>query len=385
MTMRRIMPKVIGVAIIVIAFVLTSTPMGRVSIKTTLFTAHLIPNTPVSPLEILSKSPTSQKISFKTSNGKPASADLYLPHGNSKHPAVIFFMGVMPPNRNDERIIRMTEGLARSGTIVLVPWLETQNDQRIVKGDIDTLVDAYHFLESHNRVLPKKIGFAGICTGASIATIAAQDPAIRHKVYFLNSFAGYFDAKDLIKAVSTNTKFYKGTFEDWIPDGLTTSLVNQHLIYGASEKDKRILEKILSNGYWTKNDQNSISPQGQATLNIISGSDLVNVDEAIENLPNRTKKDLEEISPSTNVANLHTKVLLMHDSSDMLIPSEESKRFADELSKLGRDVYHTEFTFFKNVLEVHKSENETTGISSLVTQAFKLYLHMYNVMWLLSQ
>ena len=101
-------------------------------------------------------------------------------------------------------------------------------------------------------------------------------------------------------------------------------------------------------------------------------------------MPVGTRTYLEEISPSTKVADIQTKVLLMHDTSDLLIPPEESKRFAEHLSSLNKYVYHTEFTFFKNVLKVHKSENERTSTINLINQTLKLYLHMYNVMKLLS-
>ena len=384
MTKRRAFANLILLTIIVTTFLTGSTTTGRIAIKTALFTAHLIPGVPVSPLQVFSKEPSHKEITFLTSTGKVASADLYLPHGNKRHAAVIFFMGVIPPNRDDERITRMTEGLSRSGTIVLIPWLETQNDHRIVKEDISSLVDAFKFLESHDRVLPEQIGLAGICTGASMATIAAQDPDIRHKVYFLNSFAGFYDAKDLIISVSSQSRFYKETHKDWIPNNLTSALVNQHLIHGSSETDQRILENIQKAQYWTEGDRASLSPQGQATLDLISGTDLVNAKKAIENLPSKTRGYLEEISPSTHVEKLHTTVFLMHDSSDLLIPPEESKRFAEVLSTLGRDVYYTEFTFFKNVLEVHKSDNETTGTLNLANQVLKLYLHMYNVMRMLA-
>ena len=384
MTKIRILGSITLTILLVVIFFMTSTPIGRVAAKTTLFVTQIIPDLPVRPLELISKTPSRQQISFKTSNGEMASADLYLPSGNDRNPAVIFFMGVVPPNRNDERIVNMSEGLARTGTAVLIPWLETQNAEIIIKEDIESLISAYEFLELHNRVIPEKIGMAGICTGASMAIIAAQDSRINQKVHFINAFAGYYDARDLIKAVSTKTKSYRGTSEPWIPDRLTTSLVNEHLIYGSSEKDKLILKEILTNGYWTKEDRFSLSPQGQSTLDLISGTTMANAEKAIENLPVGTRTYLKEISPSTKVADIQTKVLLMHDTSDLLIPPEESKRFAEHLSSLNKHVYHTEFTFFKNVLKVHKSENERTSTINLITQTLKLYLHMYNVMRLLS-
>ena len=384
MTKIRILGSITLTILLVVIFFMTSTPIGRVATKTTLFVTQIIPNLPVRPLELISKTPSRQQISFKTSNGEMASADLYLPSGNDRNPAVIFFMGVVPPNRNDERIVSMSEGLARTGTAVLIPWLETQNAEIIIKEDIESLISAYEFLELHNRVIPEKIGMAGICTGASMVIIAAQDPRINHKVHFINAFAGYYDARDLIKAVSTKTKSYRGTSEPWIPDRLTTSLVNKHLIHGSLEKDKLILKEVLTNGYWTKENRFSLSPQGKSTLDLISGTTIANAEKAIENLPVGTRTYLEEISPSTKVADIQTQVLLMHDTSDLLIPPEESKRFAEHLSSLNKHVYHTEFTFFKNVLKVHKSENERTSTINLITQTLKLYLHMYNVMRLLS-
>ena len=64
----------------------------------------------------------------------------------------------------------------------------------------------------------------------------------------------------------------------------------------------------------------------------------------------------------------------MHDREDALVPSEESRRFADSLARQG-NVYHTEFSLFR-----HLDPTRAVSPPIYVKELWKLYLHMYNVL-----
>ena len=69
----------------------------------------------------------------------------------------------------------------------------------------------------------------------------------------------------------------------------------------------------------------------------------------------------------------------MHDRSDKLVPSEESRRFADAVID-KTDTYFTEFSLFQNQIQVHVGEEADLGIWASAKEALKLYMHMYNIM-----
>ena len=68
----------------------------------------------------------------------------------------------------------------------------------------------------------------------------------------------------------------------------------------------------------------------------------------------------------------------MHDRADRLVPSEESRRLAQALDR--DDTYHTEFSFFQRQIQVHVGESGGVGPLDYAREAFKLYMHMYNIM-----
>ena len=369
-----------GLFMVTILLLTTSTLQGRSFVKSALFIPQVLPDIPVRPLEYVTKTPIREKITFTTLDADKASADLYLPKGENSHPAVVFFMGVVPPDRDESRIVALAEGLARTGMVVMIPWLETQHQNRIVEKDIESLVDAFIYLENHPRVKLGKIGMGGICTGASMSRVASQDLRINDRVSFVNSFAGYYDAADFIVATAAKTRFDEVSSTRLNPDSLTQNLITTHIVDGTFDKDQVILNRIIKTGEWTQQDSDDLSSSGRAVLTLISGPNVDAAREAITSLNSRTTQFLENISPSTNIGNLKAEVLLMHDSSDKLVPPEESRRFAKAIESNGRRVYHTEFSLFQRAVQVHMDDSKELNTLDFLKQAGKLYIHMYNVM-----
>ena len=369
----------ISLLILIVLGILIATPQVRYSIKAALFIPQILPAIPVKPLEYVSGTPMRKEITFMSSQGI-SEADIYFPSGDGIHPGVVFFMGIVPPDREESRIVALAEGLARTGMVVLIPWLDTQSENRLIVTDIEVLVDAFQHLQNNERVDRKRVGMGGICTGASMAVVAAQSDRINEEVAFINSFAGYYDAFDLVKATASNSRFNDSETAEWSPDKLTKSLVRTHLIEGAGSTDERILNKIVDRGTWTQSEYASLNSGGRAVLTLLTDPSFLEAEEAITNLNDDTYRFLSAVSPSTNMSMLKAEVLLMHDLHDRLVPAEESRRLADAVIKNGGNVYHTEFSLFQNAVQVHKDEAEETGTLNFVKQAFKLYKHMYKIM-----
>ena len=373
----------ISLLLIFLIAILLITPQARASVKAALFIPQILPAIPIKPLEYVSGTPTREEITFESSEGL-SEADIYMPSGKGTHPGVVFFMGIVPPDREEERILALAEGLARTGMVVLIPWLETQTENRLIVHDIEVLVDAFIYLQGHERVDSKRVGMGGICTGASMVVVAAQSERINEEVAFINSFAGYYNAFDLVKATSSATRFEGEDSEDWIPDKLTKNLVNTHLIEGAENDDQEILQNILDTGIWDQAQSDSLSNGGKSVLTLVSSPTLQEADKAVNELNSRTVAFLNAVSPSTNISMLKADVLLMHDLHDRLVPAEESRRFAEDVREIGGEIYHTEFSLFQNAVRVHTDETEQAGTLNFIKQAFKLYKHMYKIMSLSS-
>ena len=70
----------------------------------------------------------------------------------------------------------------------------------------------------------------------------------------------------------------------------------------------------------------------------------------------------------------------MHDTHDRLIPSSESRRFATAIEQNGGSVYHTEFSLFQKAVKVHTTDDDDAENTFFIGEAWKFFLHMYNVM-----
>ena len=184
-------------ALAALSFVLiVATPQGRTAAKTGGFIFQVLPSVPVKPLAWFTRGPTRHEALFPQASGEGL-ADVYRPAGDGRHAAVLLFLGVNPAGRNDERVVNLAEGLARSGMVVMVPWSESMTQYRIDPSEVDNLVDASVSAEPGLRG-PGARGNGGIpAWAASLSAVAAQDVRIRDNVAFVNFFGGYYDSRDL--------------------------------------------------------------------------------------------------------------------------------------------------------------------------------------------
>jgi dienelactone hydrolase len=247
--------------------------------------------------------------------------------------------------------------------------------KRIAVEEIDNLVMGFQYLRGLDMVDPDRVGIGGFCVGASLATVAAQDPRIRDEVEFINFFGGYYDASDLVKSVVTGTRFYGEDVEPWNPDKLSVEVVTSHLIEGIGDPDERaVLTRVFVQGASGLNiDPENLSAEALAVYTLLNNPAIEEVDGLLAQLPKETRDSLELISPSSRIDALQARVLIMHDREDDLVPSEESRRLAEALGP-DRETYYTEFSLFQ-----HLDPTKPVSPPVYARELYKLFLHMYNV------
>lgn len=370
----------ITIFLIISVLLILTTPQGKSVLRTTLFIPQILPGVSFKPQQWFVREPFLKRVDLQFVDGN-VSMDVYLPAGSGKHSAIVLYMGVVPPDRDEHRIVSLAEGLARSGFVVAIPWLDTQQQNRLIARDIDKLVQVFQHVSALDRVDSERVGMAGICTGASMVMIAAQDIKIKNQVKFINFFAGYYDAIDLVKAIGTRSRFYGDEIRPWNPDTLTMTIVTYHLIEGLDDsRDRYILSRIfIAHESVDETEIHTLSIEAKAVLEILNGTSFERIDNLIEQLPGETLDYLKLISPSNYIENLNAKVFIMHDRADNLVPSEESRRLFEAI-KEKLDVYYTEFSFFQNEIQVHTVDGESISKIKYVIEAWKLYSHIYHIM-----
>lgn len=376
--MRRAIRRALIAAVIVLSGIVllgAVVPQGRVALRTLLFLPQVLPAIPVKPQAWVTRGPTRQEVTYPLASGTGV-ADLYAPAGGGKHSAVLLFLGVNPAGRDDPRVVGLAEGLARSGTVVMIPWSDTMTQKRVDEREVDNLVRAFQHMQGLDVVDKERLGMGGFCVGASLAAVAAEDERIRDDVRFVNFFGGYYDAADLVKAVVARSRFYGNTVEPWTPDSLSVEVVTTHLIEAVPDAQERELlaQTFIAKTQGLGHAPDTLSAEGRAVYRLLSGPSLEEADALLRQLPAEALERLRRISPSADIANLRARILVMHDREDRLVPSEESRRLVDALGD-RHDTYHTEFSLFQ-----HMDPNRPVSPPVYVKEVFKLFLHMYNVM-----
>ena len=368
-------------AFLAVGVVLTAaTPQGRTAVAALLFIPQVVPSVPVKPQTWFTPAPTRSAAAYPTADGGAGSADLYAPAGDGVHGGVLLFLGVNPAGKDDPRVVGLAEGLARAGMMVLIPWSDGMTEKRVSPDDVDNLVHAYEHLLSLDRVDAERSGMGGFCVGASFVAVAAADARVRDRVRFVNFFGGYYDARDLVAAVVSQSRFDGDAVRAWTPAALSQEVVRTHLIDGVANADER--ERLraafvyVPSAPLSESEISALSDEAAAVRAILSGGAETPREALalIDRLSESSQAKLAAISPSAALGGLSARVLIMHDREDALVPSEESRRLAAALAERG-DFRYTEFSLFR-----HLDPTRPVSPPVYAREVFKLYAHMYRVL-----
>ena len=371
--MRRISIGLL-IAFLAVALFLGLTHPGRTAVKAALFVSEVVPGLPARPLLWVSDPPILEEVSYADAHGSWSGA-LLRPDGAGPYGAVVFFLGV-DPDLEDPDFLRVTEAIARTGIVVLIHRSGAFDEVRVSREEADGLVAAFEYLAKHPAVDPERIGMAGFSVGGSMALIAAADERIRDQVALVNAFGAYNDVLDVAVAVTTRRIWDEESVEDWAPQQLAVDILRRGVVNTLSRAEEReTLSALLDGGSSpTEKVVEGLSPEGGIILGILTATEVEEAQRLIGLLPDDVRERLAAISPKGSLAQLRTRVFLMHDTGDDLIPYVESRRLRAGLEGVT-DVRYSEFEIFEHV--------NPSGVELSLTFArgmAKLFLHLYRVM-----
>ena len=350
------------------------TPQGRTGFNTLLFVLQVL-DLPVRPQAWLTDEPVRHRVHFGSAADLHM-AEVYRLSGDRQHAAVVLSVGATPHGLDDPPAVMLGDALARAGYITMLHWTPRIGLQsNIDPTDPDHLVQAFRHMETLDYVDPERVGIGGFCVGASLALVAAADPAIRDRVGFVNAFGPFYDAEALLLQAVSGTVEYDGQDTPWNPDPHTLRVLAAELIEHLDDpSDVRIMTHHYLDGETvTHVAHEALSEQGRIAARLLEG---VRQDEArtlYEMLPASFHEDLVAISPSTYVHDLRSSLLIMHDRHDEYVPAAESRRL-QTATRDRLDVRYTEFIGFDHLLP------DEDGALTRLGQALSLYRHMYSIL-----
>jgi len=368
----RLRPALLAVAVLALVGLLLREPARTTWRTALLITAlpGLSERLPFSPQESLTPAPIYRQVAVPTALG-PVRGDLYLPAGEGPFGGVVLFLGVAPAGPEDPRVVSLGSALARTGMAVLWVWSETMVQGRMDPNAPSLLVDAFLYLTRLPQVDPERVGLGGFCVGASMAFLASADPHIRDRVAFVNFFGGYADARDLLVAIASRTRFYRGEARPWEPDPLTLQVFRTHLLDALPPEEQERVARALEEN---TPEPPGLSRAGRAVYRLLRGVPMEEARALVDDLPPSLLALLDRVSPIRGVEEVRAPVLAMHDADDALVPPEESRRLVDALRREGKPVTYTEFALFR-----HMDPVERLNPLAMAWEVAKLFRHLYRV------
>src|ERR671911_1370076 len=125
------------------------------------------------------------------------------PAGERPWPAIFLVNGAVREGRKLPEVRNLAEGFARAGYIVVVPDLPGLTEDEIAPETARETVDVAREVSERPDVEDGEVALVGVSTGATLALLAAEDPALRGKVSLVAGVAPYSDIETVLSVATT--------------------------------------------------------------------------------------------------------------------------------------------------------------------------------------
>jgi acetyl esterase/lipase len=378
----------IGLALLVIVAVLLAWEPSRVALQTAMMLPNLLDAGP-KPLTLFSEAPARASIPYRRAGlgSEDDLAELWLPawaSADRRAGAMLLVFGVNNVGRNHPAIVRVADGLARSGVAVLVPDSQTLLEGRLEVAEIDGVVHAFETLAARPEVDPERVGIVGFSVGGSLALLAAADPDIADEVSWVNAFGAYADAAEYLASVAAHAyEAPDSVVAEWIPTELAREVYLQFLLDRVADpQDRGALEAAFADAILAADRgprdghlrASLRTDAARAVYDLMVVRTLAEAREAIAALPAESGDFIAAISPAGSMAGLRADVHLMHERDDHHVPYVQSRALAAELTDAGRLARHTEFRLFDHV------QPDDLDLAAATPELWKLLWHVHALM-----
>jgi pimeloyl-ACP methyl ester carboxylesterase len=206
---------------------------------------------------------------------------------------LVLVHGFAPDGKDDPRVIRSAELLARAGFDVVVPTVSGLTAGRLRLADVDTVVAAVAAAGA------RAVRVVGVSVGAGPALLAAADPRVRDRVNTVLVLGGYASAVELLRFFLTGEYGYGGT-------------------RGHVEHDPDLVRAfIAANGELVD----------AATRRALT-TDRQRAAAFLDDLPADLRELLDALSPERVARDIRARLVLVHGRADRAVPYTESLRLA---------------------------------------------------------
>jgi len=367
-TARRQIASFVLLAIVTASLLFAISARTRLAARTLVLLPSFFAVLPNAPIDAATAPPVREVVELDPIDGF-VRAHVYRPaHG--RHPALVLTLGLGPAPPDDPRVVRLLDGLARSGLAVMLVQSEALDGDRLFPDLPRALIEAVTFALAQPYVRPDRVGLIGFSVGGSLAILAATDPAIRDRLRLVESFGGYDRLEDAVLSVATHTLDDARQVRHWEPDIVAQRHLADALLADLDDQDEAAQIRDALDGSAMPPDPAAPSPAGRATYGLLSTRDRAAGRRYFDALPEQERRDFTVLSPLPVVPELRARLFVMYDRDDPLLPFTGSRAICVAASLLNP--YCSRFAIFQHV-DPKRGGNPLT----ISHDTAELYMHVF--------
>ena len=306
-------------------------------------------------------------------------ADLYCPKNGGRHSGLILAHGAIKNGKDDRALWFAGRSLARAGYVALVPQLDSLSKFRLHQDDVDALVASFQYL-ARQEFSNGKIGMFGICLSAPLALLAATTPGISHEVAVVSFWGGFYNINDWLQAVIKEQYIAEGEVKPWKPRPVLIEETPKWLIELLPDpSDRGCIEEILR-GNSLNSAKSNLSPSGRAMYELLTNRDHERVADLWAQLDPKIRQTLDSLSPHTKIAQLKTKIAIIHTFTDDVVPWVESRKLADAIEDVHK-IYFRVFGQFYHASIEDLLKVRMSNLRNVISEVVQFYLYIYSILY----
>jgi hypothetical protein len=296
-----------------------------------LLASHLTAAASDSRLERSTAVPSSAPLHY-TIDGRSGSANLYLPGEGTPKAGIVLIPGAVPEGKDDKRLVKFAEGLARVQFAVLTPELSDYRELEIRTRQVTEVADAFRYLASQEHLSPGgRAGIGAFSFAAGPAILAALEEDLRERVRYIFAVGAYHDLRRTIRYFTTGHFEADGKARYLEPSDYARVVFAYTALDHVSDLgDRATLETMLDakvqNGSVDISPlATGLGPEGQSVYRLLTNTDPDVATQLIDGLPHETRTLIDALTLADKaLGGLPARLILVHGKNDPLIPYSET-------------------------------------------------------------
>ena len=287
-----------------------------------------------------------------------APSTLVRPSGSGPWPAIVFANGATARGRRHPDVQAVARGLGRAGYLALVPDLPGLAAGEITPRTLSATVAVAESVASRPDVRGGRVGLVGVSVGASLALLAAEDPALAGRVSVVAGIAPYADLANVLRLATTGFYEDDGTLVHYETNNFLSLVAGRSLVAALPPgPDRSSLLAVLPETDEVGDDPpDPLAPlrarrllrtgAARAVVALLVNRDSRRFDRLYGKLPAGMRAAHARLSPVSAAEDLRAPVELASAPHDKYFPIDES----NDLARAAPDVRVTVTTTLEHAV-----------------------------------